>query len=237
MWKIIFVVVLVFVANGANAHEPSAIEVPDTIAERVRACTLCHGDEDKLGRDAYYPRIAGKPRGYLYNQLRNFRDGRRNYQPMEILLENMSDAYLLEIADYFSSLQLPFPAPERFELQAEEISLVENLIYYGYPEQAIPACSACHGDNLMGIKPFIPGLLGLSRAYIAAQFGGWRSGLIRGRETDCMSEIANQLTSDEINALAKWLAIQPVSGKPGPADDLAHELSHRCTSLITEVEP
>jgi hypothetical protein len=26
--------------------------------------------------DGYYPRIAGKPAGYLYNQLLNFRDGR-----------------------------------------------------------------------------------------------------------------------------------------------------------------
>ena len=47
------------------------------MAERVRACTACHGKEGRATSDGYYPRIAGKPAGYLYNQLVNFRDGRR----------------------------------------------------------------------------------------------------------------------------------------------------------------
>jgi cytochrome c553 len=39
----------------------------------VAACTLCHGKEGVAGTDGYYPRIAGKPAGYLYQQLLNFR--------------------------------------------------------------------------------------------------------------------------------------------------------------------
>lgn len=77
------------------------LEIPDTLEQRVKPCIICHGDEDRAGRDAYYPRIAGKPAGYLFNQLRNFRDGKRYYQAMAILLENLSDDYLLEIARYF----------------------------------------------------------------------------------------------------------------------------------------
>ena len=211
------------------------VEVPDTMAERVRACTICHGAEDKAGRDAYYPRIAGKPQGYLINQLRNFRDGRRYYQPMAILLENMSDEYLYEIAQYFSSLQLPYPVPEQIHMQPEEIELAEQLIRMGNPRRNIPACSACHGDDLMGIEPAIPGLLGLSRAYIAAQLGGWRNGgIMRGQVPDCMSEIAKQLTDEEVNAIAKWLANQTVSGEPRPFSTLLPEFVHRCSQNITE---
>ena len=92
----------------ANAVEPTSSEIPDTLEERVKPCIICHGDADRAGRDAYYPRIAGKPAGYLYNQLRNFRDGRRYYQAMAILLENMSDEYMREIAHYFfSGVSLP----------------------------------------------------------------------------------------------------------------------------------
>lgn len=208
-------------------------EVPDTMAERVKACTICHGDEDRAGRDAYYPRIAGKPQGYLYNQLRNFRDGRRHYQPMAILLENMTDEYLQEIAQHFASLQLPFPSPEQISMQSEEIKLAKALIHTGIAERDIPACSACHGDNLMGVAPFIPGLLGLSRAYIAAQLGGWRNGgLVRGQTPDCMSEIAKQLTDDEANAIAKWLASQPAVGQQSPLSALSSDLAHRCGSII-----
>lgn len=227
--------VFLIIAAIANAHGGTSVVVPDTMAERVKACILCHGAEDKAGRDAYYPRIAGKPQGYLLNQLRNFRDARRYYQPMAILLENMSDEYLLEIAQYFSSLQLPYPEPEQIDMQPEEIKLAEHLIYSGKPKKDIPACNACHGDNLMGVEPAIPGLLGLSRAYITAQLGGWRNGgIMRSQTSDCMSDIAKQLTDEEVNAIAKWLANQSVSGKPSPFNVLSPELAHRCSQNILE---
>jgi len=41
----------------------------DTMAQRTQACTACHGKEGRAASDGYYPRIAGKPAGYLYNQL------------------------------------------------------------------------------------------------------------------------------------------------------------------------
>src|SRR5512133_4212096 len=83
----------------------------DTMAQRALACSSCHGKEGRAGPDGYYPRIAGKPVGYLYNQLLNFRDGRRRYGLMARLLDPLSDAYLLEIARHFASLELPYPAP------------------------------------------------------------------------------------------------------------------------------
>ncbi len=216
----------------ANANGNAVL---DSMDERVKACTICHSAEDKVGRDAYYPRIAGKPQGYIFNQLRNFRDGRRYYQPMVILLENMSDEYLREIAQYFSSLQLPYPDPERIKMQPEEIKLARHLIYSGYPKRNIPACSACHGDILMGVEPAIPGLVGLSRAYITAQLGGWRNGgIMRAQTSDCMSEIAKQLTESEVNIVAKWLANQPVYGKPSSFDVLSSELVDRCSRTILE---
>ena len=64
-------------AAAASAAAIGATSVPDTIAERVRACTVCHGKEGRATSDGYYPRIAGKPAGYLFNQLVNFREGRR----------------------------------------------------------------------------------------------------------------------------------------------------------------
>jgi len=83
--KFIVFILLAIGSGLVSAQEPVLSSVPDTLEQRVKPCTICHGDEDKAGRDAYYPRIAGKPAGYLFNQLRNFRDGRRYYQAMAIL--------------------------------------------------------------------------------------------------------------------------------------------------------
>src|SRR4051812_37689204 len=91
-------------------HGP--VVAADTIEERVRPCTTCHGAETQATRDGFSPRIAGKPAGYLFNQLTSFRDGRRTYAPMVYLVQYMTDDYLREIANYFAALQLPYPASE-----------------------------------------------------------------------------------------------------------------------------
>ena len=212
------------------------MKVPDTLEERVKPCTICHEDADKTGADAYYPRIAGKPIGYLFNQLQNFRDGRRYYQPMAVLLENMSDEYMLEIARYFASMQYVYSRPEPHSLPPDEIQIARKLINKGDSARDLPACSACHGEALMGVEPFIPGLLGLPHAYLAAQFGGWRNGgVMRGQTPDCMSEIAKKLTQEEVYALAALLPSQPVAGETAKADTLDPELVQECQDLFSEV--
>jgi cytochrome c553 len=229
MRRLVVLITFIFAAGFAAA---APVDVPDTMAERVKACIACHGPEDRMGRDGYYPRIAGKPEGYLFNQLRNFRDGRRYYRPMALLVADISDQYLREMAAYFSTLKQPYPPPERISSSPDEIKLAQNLISRGDPSRKIPACVECHGKDLMGTAPFIPGLVGLPRAYLIAQFGAWRSGgLLRGT-SDCMSEIAKQLTPDETNAVAAWLAAQSVPENAGPAATLPVEMARRCGSIV-----
>ena len=75
---------------------------PDTMAARVQGCTACHGVHGEGTDNDYFPRLAGKPADYLYNQLLNFREGRRRYPPMNYLVTYLSDDYLHQIATYFS---------------------------------------------------------------------------------------------------------------------------------------
>ena len=88
---------------------PALIE--DTLAQRLAACTTCHGKQGRAAPDGYHPRLAGKPAGYLLHQLQNFRDGRRHYGPMVALVDPLPDSYLQEMAEYFAALELPYPAP------------------------------------------------------------------------------------------------------------------------------
>jgi cytochrome c553 len=61
----------------ATSNARAAPAFVDTIAQRSLACAACHGKEGRATSEGYFPRIAGKPAGYLYNQLRNFHEGRR----------------------------------------------------------------------------------------------------------------------------------------------------------------
>lgn len=202
-------------APAAKLHGP--VKVPDTMAERVRPCALCHGAETQATPDGFSPRIAGKPAGYLFNQLASFRDGRRSYPAMVYLVQYMSDDYLREIADHFSKLELPYPAPEKSTLAEAQASRARNLVEKGDAARGVPACIECHGKSLAGAAPAIPGVLGLPRQYMNAQFGAWRAGRLRSVGPDCMAEVARRLAEEDVPLVTAWLASQPVSAKPAPA--------------------
>ena len=70
----------------------------DSIAQRTIACTACHGPEGRAAPDGYYPRLAGKPAAYLYQQLLNFREGRRHYGLMTQMVAPLSDATICVIS-------------------------------------------------------------------------------------------------------------------------------------------
>lgn len=188
----------------------------DSIAQRTLACTACHGPQGRAAPDGYYPRLAGKPAGYLYNQLLHFRDGRRQYGLMTQLLEPLSDAYLMEMAQYFSSLDVPYPAPLPTAASPELLRRGERLVMQGDSAKKVPACIQCHGAAMTGVAPDVPGLLGLPRDYLNAQLGAWKSSQRRAHAPDCMRAVVARLDDGDINAAAIWLAAQPlpVSSKP-----------------------
>ena len=195
---------------SASLATSAAPVFEDSMAQRMLACSACHGKEGRAGPDGYYPRIAGKPAGYLYNQLLNFRDGRRHYGLMARLLVPLSDAYLLEIAGYFAALDLPYPPPSPANLPAAMLQRGQALALHGDAAAQVPACASCHGPALTGVLPNTPGLLGLPRDYLNAQLGAWRTGQRRAHAPDCMAQIARQLAPEDLTALTTWLAAQPV---------------------------
>jgi cytochrome c553 len=199
-------------ASLAAAAAPARFE--DSMAQRTLACTSCHGKEGQAGPDGYYPRIAGKPAGYLYNQLLNFRDGRRHYGLMAGLLEPLSEPYLFEIAQHFARLDLPYPQPARVAAVPEALERGRQLALQGDPDKRLPSCASCHGKALTGVEPNVPGLLGLPRDYLNAQLGAWRTGQRRAHLPDCMAEVARRLAPEDLSAVTAWLASQALPANP-----------------------
>ena len=206
-------------------------EFSDTMGQRLRACTGCHGPDGRAASDGFHPRIAGKPAGYLYRQLRAFRDGQRRYALMGTLLAPLNDAYLREIAGYFATLELPYAPPAPPRADAATLRRGQQLAREGDPARQIPACGSCHGAQLTGAGDDLPGLLGLPVDYLNAQLGAWRTGARQAAAPDCMAQIARQLSAEDVSALAHWLAAQPVPTGPRPAAP-ATPLPLRCGSLV-----
>ncbi len=214
------------------ARAAAAPPFEDSMAQRTLACTACHGEQGRAGPDGYYPRIAGKPAGYLYNQLLNFRDGRRHYGLMARLLDPLSDAYLLEIAQHFASLDLPYPAPQPPREPAAVFQRGQLLAQKGDAAARVPACVQCHGAALTGVEPNTPGLLGLPRGYLNAQLGAWKTGQRRAHAPDCMAQIARQLAPEDLSAVTAWLAAQPLPPDTRPASSLPQPPAIACGSAV-----
>ena len=203
---------------------------PDTMAARVEACMPCHGEKGQGTKDIYFPRLAGKPAGYLFNQLVAFKNGRRKYPPMNYLLEFLTDAYLQDMASYFASEQPAFPASAPPDVGHEVLAHGEALVTSGDTARQIPACRSCHGPALTGMEPGIPGLLGLRPNYISAQLGAWRDGTRTAKSPDCMQTVVARLTEADVTALAAWLATRPMPANASPAPKGTYALPFACGS-------
>jgi cytochrome c553 len=233
---------------------------PTPSDKRFQACTTCHGKAavDKTNSATsgnankdYIPRIAGKPAPYLYSQLLNFRERRRQYKAMNVLVEHLSDQYLFEMAQYFERQQLPY---ERADIDPNKVSAQvlargEVLVRNGDPTRGIPACQSCHGVALTGIAAAailapndsqpsktvaVPGLIGLPKHYVYAQLGAWQLGQRKAQSPDCMSRISKQLSGEDMAAVSTWLAVQPIPANTQAFASLPTPMPEPCGGSLSQ---
>jgi len=213
---------ILLIAAPAFADDDAIPRFTDvtSLEARVQGCVTCHGQQGQGTANGYFPRIAGKPAGYLYNQLVAFRDGTRRYAPMNYLVAYLPDAYLKEMAQHYAQLRPPFSAKEPPKGDAALIARGKAIVTAGDGAKQLPACVACHGKGLTGMEPGVPGLVGLRPSYVAAQLTRWRVGERRAAEPDCMKKIATRLSESDVAAVAAYMGLQdpPADSSPERAN-------------------
>jgi cytochrome c553 len=97
----------------------------------------------------------------------------------------------------------------------------QRSVTQGMVGKKIPACVTCHGAELGGREPGIPGLLGLRADYVSAQLGAWRFCVRTAMTPDCMQFIASSLNEPEVAAVpvgllaaAAWVPRRARSNAP-----------------------
>lgn len=165
----------------ALAEEPAG----DREAGRGLAgqCRTCHGMQG-LAQIPNAPHIGGEPAVYLENQLRAFRDGQREHQMMSIVARGLSDQQIADLAAWYAGHQI-------------------DVALHADPADAPAACVMCHGADGLHQVPDAPNLAGEANIYIDTQLKAFRSGR---RTHDIMTEIAAEMTDEDIRAAANWYA-------------------------------
>lgn len=238
---VLLAALLAIPASGVSAA-PAPDSTPDPLTERLTACNVCHGERGEgMQGSEYYPHLAGKPAGYLLDQLQAFRDGRRQHMQMAWLVQHMDDRYMVDIARHFAAMPPRTHASDSVPpppLDAALAQRAEALVQRGDPAAGVTACTACHGADLTGLEPGIPALVGLPAEYVVAQFGAWRTGVRRAREPDCMAHVAQALTPADVRIVATWLSQQSHADERRPAPAGSFVPPEACGSLPhTEVAP
>ncbi len=176
---------------------------------RSAPCSACHGTEGKSA-NPMWPNIAGQSATYLVDQLTAFRDGAANpsqakrYDPlMSPQSMALTDEDIRNLAVYFESL----PAPAQAVANPATIDKAEALYRGGNPEKGIAACLACHGPTGRGNPAAsYPALQGQHAVYTAKQLRDYASGTrTSDGKTRMMRDIAERLSSEDIDALASYI--------------------------------
>ena len=68
-------------------------------------CMMCHG-ENGLSSMVGTPSLAGQQEIYLANQLRQFRDGKRHSEVMNVIAKPLTDAEIDNVAAYFAQFAI-----------------------------------------------------------------------------------------------------------------------------------
>ena len=155
------------------------------------SCLGCHGIENYKNSYPKYsvPKLGGQHKAYIVSALKEYKDAARWHPTMRGFANTLSDQDCADLAAYFSSFATVNSA-------AEVVST---------PPEKAATCAACHGKNGVGMMDEYPNLAGQHADYIAQALNDYRLGK---RKNPIMQPFAQQLTQDEIHALAKFFSAQ-----------------------------
>ncbi len=155
------------------------------------ACLGCHGIE--YARNAYpkysVPKLGGQHKAYIAAALAEYKAGARWHPTMRGYAAELSDQDRADLAAYFNAA-------------APKVAGTEPV---GTPPEQAAACVACHGRNGVGTMDEYPNLAGQHADYIVQVLNDYRLGK---RRNVLMQPFAQQLSQDDIRALAKFFSAQ-----------------------------
>lgn len=164
---------------------PALAGDPEAGRKIANMCRTCHG-VDGYAQIPIAPHIGGEPEEYLEAQLMAFKTGAREHEMMSVVTAGLSAQQISDVAAWYGAHRAVATLPD------------------GVDENDAPAaCVSCHGADGISILLDAPNLAGEVNIYIDTQLKAFRTGK---RQHEIMSEIAAELTDEEIREVADWYA-------------------------------
>jgi cytochrome c553 len=181
-----------FTANAAD------IEAGKT---KSAVCAACHG-ADGNSSNAAWPSLAGQHASYIYKQLKDFKEGRRNDATMVGMVALLNDEDMKNVAAYFESQQAKSVA-----FDAALVAAGENIYRGGITETKVAACMSCHSPGGTGNGPAgWPSLKGQYPEYLVVQLQNFKLGLRANDSGKMMRNVVVRMSDLEMKSVAAYIA-------------------------------
>jgi cytochrome c553 len=169
-------------------------------ATKAVVCQACHGANGN-SNNPQWPSLAGVGADYIAEQLKNFKEGKRNNPVMMPNAMSLSADDMADLGAYFDSL-----TNTGLEADPSYWQAGQKLYQGGDTARGIPACMACHGPTGYGNEPAkFPALRGQQSVYLAKQLSDYASGARTTGPNGIMETIAKRLSPDDIRNLSSYL--------------------------------
>jgi cytochrome c553 len=175
----------------------SPVSAADVVAGKAKAelCIGCHG-ENGISQMENMPSLAAQPDLFIQWQLVFFRAGTRKNEPMQPIVEQLSNEDIRNLGAYFASLEPPKAAKPDDD---------PDLSKKGAQAAVGRRCASCHLDTYAGTKA-VARVAGQREDYLLKALRDYKSGVRSGGAMAAMAEVAFPLSEEEIEALAHYLA-------------------------------
>ena len=165
----------------------------DTLPDHVELCVACHVEQG-VPQDKSIPVIDGQQEGYLYLQLRDYKNGDRRNDVMSPIAEALERTDMMALAEYFSKR----PWPNLRQPQPTDAVVARAL-----RANAAIGCTGCHLGEYQGAGTQ-PRLAGQARDYTLQTMLDFRS---RKRANNPgMSDLMIAASEEDLVAMADYLA-------------------------------
>ncbi len=174
------------------AVAPASAQDIEAGRAKSQACAACHG-ADGNSATGMFPSLAGQTWRYLYVQLKDFKEGRRNNPIMSPMAAPLSREDMIDIANYYAAQPLK---PTTFKADETKIKL-------GKAKSDETLCTMCHLGGFLGQNE-IPRVAGQQYDYIVQQLKDFKA---RTRTNDAgnMTSVAQTLSEVDIDNIGHYL--------------------------------
>ena len=190
------------VAWNSEARALVASGNPQRGRDLAAQCAGCHGATG-VSPTPLFPSLAGQLATYTYKQLKDYKDGKRTDNSMMVgLAKPLEDQNMADLAAFYAEQ----PLPSGSQSNKEPGDSVQTLVWRGDGKRLLAPCASCHGRAGQGSIVDVPALAGQQAAYFAQTMQAYKTGKRSNDIYKRMRLIAEQLTDEEIKALADYYA-------------------------------